>query len=440
MVERDNHLVVVGMVGGGHGACTHKLVWGCLLPFSQYIKMKTLQKNCKKAVRVDAHVNFLIPCAHALFFLLAVWICYACEWWLSPRVLPLESAARGLCTMAEIKISAAVLERLGDRAAVMKLTKAGWQGGRIIAELGLKRDFVYRWMARAHDGGSLLDDPRSGRPKKLEKKQEKKIVKMMEGRASRGVRQVAAILQSTGVDISKNTVHRVALANNLQPVGRVAKPLLKRGVKWHRRMFCAEFRDCEWDKVAFADEATFQCFAMKNRRHDVIWYRIGTERPPTPTVAHGAKVHVYGVFSASGILVLHLFTENFTAEVYMDILENHVSPATRDLDYHWVYLADKSPIHTAKVAQRWLKANVPEVVTPKQWPGYAPDLNPIENAWALMKTRVAGLQPTNLEQLKKAVRRSWEEVMTPEYRQTLAASMRTRITRCWANDGGSTKY
>ena len=205
-------------------------------------------------------------------------------------------------------------------------------------------------------------------------------------------------------------------------------------------MFCAEFRDCEWDKVAFADEATFQCFALKNRSHDVVWCRIGTEREPTPTVAHGAKVHAYGVFSASGILLLHLFTETFTAEVYMDILENQLGPATRDLDYHWVYLADRSPIHTAKVAQRWLKDNVPEHVTPKQWPAHSPDLNPIENAWALIKDRVAGRKPKNLEQLKIAVRRCWDEVMTPEYRQTLADSMRTRITRCWAANGGSTKY
>lgn len=342
--------------------------------------------------------------------------------------------------MTEMKISAAALERLGDRAAVMKLAKVGWQGGRIIAELGLTRTFVYKWMERARDGGSMLDEKRSGRPKKLEKKQEKRIAKMMEGKVGRGVRMVAAILQTTGVDVSKDTVHRVAIAADLQPVGRAAKPLLKRGVKWRRRMFCMEFRDCEWDKVAFVDEATFQCYALKNRCHDVIWCPIGTEREPTPTVAHGAKVHAFGMFSASGILLLHLFTENFTAAVYMDILENHVSPATRDLGYHWVYLADRSPIHTAKVAQRWLAANVPEVVGPKQWPAHSPDLNPIENAWALIKTRVASLQPTNLDQLTMAVRRSWNEVMTPEYRQTLAASMRARITRCWANNGGSTKY
>ena len=402
-----------------------------------------VMENVKNQLAVKnflSRVPFFLPCAHALLFLHAVCICCAYGCWLSPAVLPSESAARDCCAMTEMKISAAALERLGDRAAVMKLAKVGWQGGRIIAELGLTRTFVYKWMERARDGGSMLDEKRSGRPKKLEKKQEKRIAKMMEGKVGRGVRMVAAILQTTGVDVSKDTVHRVAIAADLQPVGRAAKPLLKRGVKWRRRMFCMEFRDCEWDKVAFVDEATFQCYALKNRCHDVIWCPIGTEREPTPTVAHGAKVHAFGMFSASGILLLHLFTENFTAAVYMDILENHVSPATRDLGYHWVYLADRSPIHTAKVAQRWLAANVPEVVGPKQWPAHSPDLNPIENAWALIKTRVASLQPTNLDQLTMAVRRSWNEVMTPEYRQTLAASMRARITRCWANNGGSTKY
>ena len=115
-------------------------------------------------------------------------------------------------------------------------------------------------------------------------------------------------------------------------------------------------------------------------------------------------------------------------------------PITRDLDYHWVYLADRSPIHTADAAQAWLAANVPEHVTPKQWPAHSPDLNPIENAWALLKNRVAAAEPKTLDELKKALHRAWADVMTPEYRQTLADSMKRRITACWAANGGSTKY
>ena len=64
---------------------------------------------------------------------------------------------------------------------------------------------------------------------------------------------------------------------------------------------------------------------------------------------------------------------------------------------------------------------------------------PIENAWALMKTRIARDEPKNQEELE-AVVRAWNAVMTPEYRQTLADSMRRRLTAVHAANGAPIKY
>ena len=46
------------------------------------------------------------------------------------------------------------------------------------------------------------------------------------------------------------------------------------------------------------------------------------------------------------------------------------------------------------------------------WPALSPDMNPVENAWAIMKQEVEKRLPTTLDQLKLIIQDVWENLET----------------------------
>ena len=68
---------------------------------------------------------------------------------------------------------------------------------------------------------------------------------------------------------------------------------------------------------------------------------------------------------------------------YLQVFQNHLLPFWGiHQPTHFMY--DGAPAHRTKLVKKWLsEQNIPTL----EWPGNYPDLNPIENAWNVMKKR-----------------------------------------------------
>ena len=76
----------------------------------------------------------------------------------------------------------------------------------------------------------------------------------------------------------------------------------------------------------------------------------------------------------------------------------------------------------------------------ENWPPNSPDLNPIENIWAILKKRVGARKPTEVEVAKTYLREEWARLEADGFIDKFISSIVKRIKAVIKSKGHPTKY
>lgn len=74
-----------------------------------------------------------------------------------------------------------------------------------------------------------------------------------------------------------------------------------------------------------------------------------------------------------------------------------------------VLMEDGAPTHSAGVSRRWREENG---IMKLDWPACSPDLNPIENVWAILKDAIQKrrIRPRTVQDMMVALNEEWQAI------------------------------
>lgn len=141
---------------------------------------------------------------------------------------------------------------------------------------------------------------------------------------------------------------------------------------------------------------------------------------------------VWGAISYDKKSRLCFVSGNLNSQGYTQLLTSHYKPFERSLKLEEpLFQQDNAPCHVSKFTRDFMEA---KNIDPMIWPPQSPDLNPIENVWAIMKAKVAKRSPNTMEELKIAIQAEWDAFSVVTLRR-LNKGMSARVDQCLRNKG-----
>ena len=91
----------------------------------------------------------------------------------------------------------------------------------------------------------------------------------------------------------------------------------------------------------------------------------------------------------------------------------------------WSLYEDNYPKHMSKLCKaKRIEISIDRITTPPQ----SPDLNTIENVWAILKANVYSRMPKTVARLKRYIKEGWKK-LSPDFATRLVESMPSRIKK-----------
>lgn len=215
--------------------------------------------------------------------------------------------------------------------------------------------------------------------------------------------------------------------------------------KIFRKEWCEARRGEDWKGWVFSDEKVWVADGVQGNER--MWVMRDDPCPDELYIPKRAKppsLHAWAAISYTGRSTLHIFEHTVDSIEYIYCLDSALVPALYDPEFlglrkskKYVFQQDGARPHTANLTQGWLK-KLPKHVRglPKEeWPARSPDLNLIEQLWAILNNKVIEKLPYSRDDLKEVLKQEWWAIDQQVIRN-LYNGMPNRVEQCIAKEGG----
>lgn len=337
----------------------------------------------------------------------------------------------------------------GIRESIIRLHQ-DWMSVRNIGNLLKKpKSTIQNIITRFKTNESVLDLPRSGRPKATTVYDDRKIVRSINKNPKATATDLANIMKESGVHIHPQTVR-----NRLHSVGyrgsiARCKPLISVKNRKARLEFGKTYASKPiefWNKVLWTDETKINMFQSDGKC--TVWRKQGKGLHPSNTSASvkhdGGNVMAWACMAAKGpgdLVFIDDENEDHSpimdGNCYRKILTKYIqSNGSKLAGRGFIMQSDNDPKHTAKATQLLISKKKWKTL---QWPSQSPDLNPIEHMFHVLKRKLRQESPKNKGDLKSKVLAAWKSI-SPSITRKLVHSMPRRLQAVISSKGYATKY
>lgn len=243
------------------------------------------------------------------------------------------------------------------------------------------------------------------------------------------------VVEQTGEEVSVRTMRRTLKREEFICKKPRPGPLLNEHHRATRQTWCIVNEGDDFTRTAFIDEARFQL----HRNTVLMWFPRHEERPRVGLPRHSPSLHCLGGIASTGVTPLVVQAGTWTADSFVAAISDHLEPMVSvlyDNDPDRRYMLDNAPCHTAAFTRQWAQANGVNLFFQ---PSASPDLQPMENVWALLKQRVEMRAPRTLQELRGGLEEEWASLTVDEV-APFWENMARRMNAVLTSGGSWTKY